>query len=432
MWIRGRVQAVPTTEIPELLDLIAAADPNPALLQVNTADDADGDTRLTLVRLEVESVVVADSTGAEAVGVSALLQARPDPFCGMESCWLQHLEVAHRDVIDRLADRLPNDTAAGTRASTRARPVRRAAAGGERRRRSRRPVGVRQTRRRRHRAQPGDPDPDGLPVPERASSEAPASLAPVSAPEELTEADRRALRIEIAVVLAVTFGLSAYTSILDLVEAILLNLSKQTVALNPRLSPFDLINLGLNLARVAQLVAWGALGVYLLWRSGIGLSKIGLGRIRLRPDVLGGLGLAALIGLPGLGLYVAARALGMSVSVVPSTHENSWWHIPVLILLAFANGWAEEVIVVGFLLTRLQQLRVNPVVALVVTSLLRGAYHLYQGWGAGLGNAAMGLVFGYAWQRTGRLWPLVIAHGVIDTVAFVGYLLLASHLGWLK
>ena len=144
----------------------------------------------------------------------------------------------------------------------------------------------------------------------------------MSAPAELPDADRRALRIEIAVVLAVTFGLSAYTSILDLVEAILLNLSKQTVALNPRLSPFDLINLGLNLARVAQLVAWGALGVYLLWRSGIGLSKIGLGRIRLRPDVLGGLGLAALIGLPGLGLYVAARALGLSVSVVPSTHDE--------------------------------------------------------------------------------------------------------------
>ena len=107
VWIRGRVHAVPSTEIPALLDLIAAADPNPALLQVNTADGADGDTRLTLVRLEVGSVVVADSTGAEAVGVGALLQAAPDPFCVMESCWLQHLEVAHRDVIDRLAERLP-------------------------------------------------------------------------------------------------------------------------------------------------------------------------------------------------------------------------------------------------------------------------------------------------------------------------------------
>jgi hypothetical protein len=107
VWIRGLVQAVPHSEITGLLDLVAAADPNPALLQVNTTDTAGGDTRLTLVRLEVESVVVADSTGAEAVGVSTLLQARPDPFCGMESCWLQHLEAAHRDVIDRLADRLP-------------------------------------------------------------------------------------------------------------------------------------------------------------------------------------------------------------------------------------------------------------------------------------------------------------------------------------
>jgi membrane protease YdiL (CAAX protease family) len=44
----------------------------------------------------------------------------------------------------------------------------------------------------------------------------------------------------------------------------------------------------------------------------------------------------------------------------------------------------------------------------------------------------MGLVFGYAWCRTGRLWPLVIAHGLINTVAFVGYTLAAGHLGWLR
>jgi hypothetical protein len=51
--------------------------------------------------------VVADSTGAESVGVSMLLGASPDPFCAMESCWLQHMESAHREVVDRLASRLP-------------------------------------------------------------------------------------------------------------------------------------------------------------------------------------------------------------------------------------------------------------------------------------------------------------------------------------
>jgi hypothetical protein len=111
VWIRGHLHDVPAAGVAELLDLIAAwghlplagEDPNPVLLQVNRS--ADG--RLVLARLEIESVVAADSTGAESVRVSALLQARPDPFCAMESCWLRHIDTAHRDVVDRLATRLP-------------------------------------------------------------------------------------------------------------------------------------------------------------------------------------------------------------------------------------------------------------------------------------------------------------------------------------
>jgi hypothetical protein len=105
VWIGGRLHGVPDSEVAALLDLIAAKDPNPALLQVNS--DSVVDTRNALMRLEIESVVVADSTGAESVGLSALLGARPDPFCAMESCWLQHMESAHREVVDRLATRLP-------------------------------------------------------------------------------------------------------------------------------------------------------------------------------------------------------------------------------------------------------------------------------------------------------------------------------------
>jgi uncharacterized protein len=244
-------------------------------------------------------------------------------------------------------------------------------------------------------------------------------------------ADRRWLRIEVVIVLAVTFGLSAVDAVLELTDAVLRNLSSQKIALNPMRSYFDLINLGLNLTAVAQLVAWGALGVYLLRRSGFGLSQIGLARPKWRPDVLGGIGLAAAIGLPGLGLYIAARVLHISATVVPSGLHDTWWRVPVLVLSAVANAWAEEVIVVAYLLTRLRQLGVGAAGALVWSSVLRGAYHLYQGFGAGLGNLVMGLVFGYVWQRTGRLWPLVIAHAIIDTVAFVGYALAARHLGWL-
>src|SRR6201991_2241228 len=105
VWIRGRLHGVPFSEVSALLDLIAAENPNPALLQVNS--DSTADTRYALMRLEIESVVVADSTGAESVGVSVLLGASPDPFCAMESCWLQHMESAHREGVDRLASRRP-------------------------------------------------------------------------------------------------------------------------------------------------------------------------------------------------------------------------------------------------------------------------------------------------------------------------------------
>ncbi|MCW2651284.1 MAG: amino terminal protease self-immunity [Mycobacterium sp.] len=242
---------------------------------------------------------------------------------------------------------------------------------------------------------------------------------------------RTGLRAELVIVLAVTFGFSAVTSVLQLADSVLRTLSKQKIELIPRRSYFDLIDLGLNLASVAQLLAWGALGLYLLWRSGLGPSVIGLGRPRWRPDVLGGVGLAALIGLPGLGLYVLSRLIGLSASVEPSTVSDTWWRVPVLIATAFANGWAEEVVVVAYLITRLRQLGMGDRAAIVCSSLLRGAYHLYQGFGAGLGNLAMGLVFGYVWRRTGRLWPLIIAHGLIDTVAFAGYALAKGHLGWL-
>ncbi|OHU62866.1 CPBP family intramembrane glutamic endopeptidase [Mycobacteroides chelonae] len=241
----------------------------------------------------------------------------------------------------------------------------------------------------------------------------------------------RTIRIEMGIVLAISFGMSAVSALLQFTSAVVAGLSGQTVALNPRRAELSLIDLGLNLVSITRLIAWGALAVYLLWRSGFGPSSIGLARWRSRTDGLGALGLAALIGLPGLALYVGARWMSLSVQVIPASLDDTWWRMPVLVLSAFANGWAEEVVVVAYLQTRLRQLGYGTATAIAFSALLRGCYHLYQGVSAGIGNLVMGLVFGYVWQRTGRLWPLVVAHGVIDTVAFVGFALLRDHLSWL-
>jgi hypothetical protein len=173
------------------------------------------------------------------------------------------------------------------------------------------------------------------------------------------------------------------------------------------------------------------LGAYLLVRGGMRLRQIGLQRRPDGRDLGYGVALAAVIGIPGLGLYLAARALGANLTVLPSILNDTWWRLPVLIMAAAANAWAEEVLMVGYLLTRLRQLHYGRYAALLISAVLRGAYHLYQGFGGFLGNLAMGLVFGWVWQRTNRLWPLVIAHAVIDVVAFTGYALLRGRVSWL-
>ncbi len=243
--------------------------------------------------------------------------------------------------------------------------------------------------------------------------------------------ERRALIVELLIVGALTFGLSALSAILDLLNALLSGgLGAATVALNPAVYDNAALDFAGQLLRAGQLLAMGGLGVYLLWRSGLGPDRLGLGR-PVRRDVPPGLALAALIGLPGLALLALARELGLNAQLVAAPESASWWQYLALIASAIGNAWAEEVLVVGYFLVRLRQLGVGSGGALASSALLRGSYHLYQGVGAGLGNVVMGLIFGRWYQATGRLWPLILAHAVIDVVAFVGYALAAPHLPWL-
>jgi Domain of unknown function (DUF2470) len=110
VWVRGQLKPVPAFAVTQTLDLIAAENPSSALLQVETPRSrpaAPDETRYRLMRLEVASVVVTDANGAEPVGLTALLEARPDPFCEIESNLLWHLATAHNDVVARLVSRLP-------------------------------------------------------------------------------------------------------------------------------------------------------------------------------------------------------------------------------------------------------------------------------------------------------------------------------------
>jgi membrane protease YdiL (CAAX protease family) len=237
-------------------------------------------------------------------------------------------------------------------------------------------------------------------------------------------ASRRRVGVEILIVLGLSLGASAVYSIVAIVNRTTRDqsLSDQTATLNPSLSDrpvFDLIyqllGIGFDLVPVA-LVA------FLLWQTNRPhLARLGIDATRPARDTLHGLGLALVIGIPGIGVYLAGRALGLTVTVVPTALDTHWWTVPVLFLSALRAGVTEEVIVIGYLFARLRDLGWRTWPMILAAAALRGSYHLYQGFGAFIGNAAMGVLFGWLYTRTGRVLPLVIAHIVIDSVIFIGY-----------
>lgn len=229
---------------------------------------------------------------------------------------------------------------------------------------------------------------------------------------------RQRLITEVLLVLAVTFGTSGVRAVLRLIESLrTAPLNEQSTVLVNQQSTTTWIDAALQLTSAGVLIAWGGLAWYLLnerWRW------------PAPKDLGAGAGLAALIGLPGLAFYVAAVHLGLSKVVVPATDAVQ---IPTSLLWAFANGFGEEVVVVMYLLTRLGQLGWKPWQVVVASASLRGSYHLYQGLSAGVGNAVMGVIFAWYFLKTGRVWPLILGHFLIDAVAFVAYPLI--DLSWL-
>lgn len=235
---------------------------------------------------------------------------------------------------------------------------------------------------------------------------------------------RRRTWVEITIVLLLSLGASALYSILQIIDDLSQTtpLGEQSTALNTSSTTVQYVDLARQLLGIAVDLAPVALVCFLLWStSRPHLARLGIDRFRVKPD-LGGPALIALcIGIPGLALYFAGRALGITVDVDPTALNSYWWTVPVLLLSAIRSGLQEEVIVIGYLYARLGDLGWGRWQVILSTALLRGSYHLYQGFGAFVGNAVMGIVFGWIYTKWGRLMPLIVTHCLLDAAVFIGY-----------
>ena len=256
-----------------------------------------------------------------------------------------------------------------------------------------------------------------------------------TAPLEAALDRRPRYGLEVLVVLGLSLGQSAVYSVLRIIERMTRPepLAQQTSTLNASATPdrpwldltYQVVNLGFNLVPVL-------LVLYLLSRTYRPVGPvIGLDLRRPGFDLGFGTLIALGIGVPGLGLYLGARELGLNTQVQASGLADNWWTIPILVLSACENSLLEEVVMIGYLFTRLGELGWRWPVILLVSAVVRGSYHLYQGWGGFVGNLIMGLIFGLIYLRWRRVGPLVVAHTLLDIAAFVGYALLAPRVDWL-
>ena len=242
------------------------------------------------------------------------------------------------------------------------------------------------------------------------------------------------IRFEIAIVLALSLGTSALYSILKFAEAMLSpkGIGGTQTNLNPAQARAEFFDFSYQLLGILFALAPAGLALYLLRRENDkAFTEIGIWPVGLKSDLLKGLSLAAAIGIPGLALYAAARLLGLAAQVVPAELAGYWWTVPMLLLSAARAAIQEEVIMVAYLYKRFDQLGIKFAHQQLISASIRALYHSYQGFAGIVGNFVMGLIFGWAYRKWGRVMPLIVAHFILDALSFVGYAMLAKQLATL-
>jgi membrane protease YdiL (CAAX protease family) len=209
--------------------------------------------------------------------------------------------------------------------------------------------------------------------------------------------------VEFLVVLSFAFGLPIFTSIVSLgtgagaatggalvfTNAALLNILVFELLQSAFLIWFLRIR-GWTLEKVGLSVTWRGTGAGWLLFLGTYLFAMGAQY------------------LARLALPVAMQA---AVRVYPSPSPDL--SMELVFLVSTVNGFFEELFVAGYIITALRQTR-GMWSAINVSIVVRVLYHLYQGPIGVLNILPMGLLYAYVYARTRQLWPLMLAHVLVD------------------
>ncbi|NYF21830.1 membrane protease YdiL (CAAX protease family) [Xanthomonas sp. JAI131] len=134
---------------------------------------------------------------------------------------------------------------------------------------------------------------------------------------------------------------------------------------------------------------------------------------------------------PAIGLLIACivacyplnwLGAGMAEAVNPSMDAMvaGKLSLTAVVAVSLLNPIFEEVFVCAYVIRVLQRSH-SPAFAVNVSVAIRASYHLYQGPIGAISLVVVGLILGWWFARTGRLWPAIIAHGLMDLLALMAY-----------
>ena len=215
--------------------------------------------------------------------------------------------------------------------------------------------------------------------------------------------------VELSIVIAVAFGLPIVTSVIAFVG--------HTVA--PAVTVVVDANSWLWSLLIYELPVTAVLFLFLKIR---GWTLVGIG---LRPALLDpfiGIGLAIVcyvafyVSFVGVWLAVAFTR-GHPMSMAQHFVPHGAFLAPA-IAVSLVNAIYEEVFVCGYIVSAMERARWRSWTAINVSVAVRVTYHLYQGIIGVVTIVPIGLVFALWYWRSRRLWPAIVAHGVIEFIAF--------------
>ena len=158
----------------------------------------------------------------------------------------------------------------------------------------------------------------------------------------------------------------------------------------------------------------GAVVWFGLHRRGWTFQAIGLGRPDRR-DPVQGIGLAVVCWVLDLLLLTAAGAIfpGLLTGGVETSGPLS---LSAVLLVSLVNPIYEEIFVCAYVIEATRRHGEWTWWGIAISAALRLAYHMYQGPSGMAFIMPFGLLCAIWYARTSRLWPLVIAHGLLDLV----------------